>query len=83
MRDTCIMILAQGVLQIFCWQSAIGLQYISGKGGIIQVNNQRNLEKVNQVICIIYPNSMPGIMILIEAVLQIHVYVYGLIHALL
>ena len=41
------------------------------KKGIIQLNNHRILRKVNQVICIIYPNSMPDIMILAEAVLQI------------
>ena len=41
------------------------------KKGIIQLNNHRILRKVNQVICIIYPYSMPDIMILAEAFLQI------------
>ena len=41
------------------------------KKGIIQLNNHEILRKVNQVIWIIYPNSMPDIMILIKAVLQI------------
>ena len=45
-----IMILAQTVLKIFCWQDSIGLQYISRKRGIIQSNNHRIPQKVNQVI---------------------------------
>ena len=66
-----IMILAQVVLQIFCWQGCIGLQYISWKRGIIQSYSHRILWKINQVICFMYPNSMPAIMILAQAVLQI------------
>ena len=31
---------AQAVLQIFCWQGSIALQYIGRKRGIIQLNNQ-------------------------------------------
>ena len=65
------MILAQAVLQLFCWQGSIGLQCISRKRGIIQSNFPRILWKVNQVICIMYPNSMPDVMILAQAVLQI------------
>ena len=42
-----IMILAQAVLQIFCWQGSIGLQCTSWKRGIIQLNNRRILWKVN------------------------------------
>ena len=34
-----IMILAQAVLQLFCRQGSIGLQYISRKRGILQLNN--------------------------------------------
>ena len=41
------------------------------KRGIIQSNIHRILRKVNQVICIMYPNSIPDIMILAQAVLQI------------
>ena len=43
-----------------------------GKSGIIQSNIYRILRKVNQVICIMYSNSMPDIMILAQAVLQIY-----------
>ena len=53
-----IMILAQTVLQIFCWQGSIGLQCISWKKGKIQPNIHRILRMVNQVICIMYPNSI-------------------------
>ena len=42
-----IMILAQGVIQIFCWQ---GLQCLNQKKEIIQPNIHRFLRKVNQVI---------------------------------
>ena len=65
------MILAQTVLKIFCWQDSIGLQYISQKSGIIQSNNHRISQKVNRVICIMHPNSMPDMMILAWAVLHI------------
>ena len=36
----------------------------------MQLNNHRILWKVNQVICIIYPNSMSDIMILAKEVIQ-------------
>ena len=71
------MILAQAVLQLFCWQVSIGLQYISQKRAIIQSNIHRSLQEVNQVICIMYPNSLPDIMILVaQAVLQIFCWQY-------
>ena len=38
--------------------------------GIIQSYIHRILGKVNQIICIMYPNSMPHIMILAQGVLQ-------------
>ena len=44
--------------------------------GIIQLNNHRILRKNKQVICIIYPNSMPDIMILAKTVLQILAVLY-------
>ena len=47
------------------------LQRVSLKRGIIHSNIQRILRKVNQVICIMYPNSMPDIIILAQAVLQV------------
>ena len=64
------MILPQAVLQIFCWQGSTCLQCISWKSGIIQSNIRRILWNVNQVICIMYPNSIPDIMVLAQAVLQ-------------
>ena len=70
------LILAHAVLQIFCWQCSIGLQCISRKRGIIQPNIHKILRKVNQVICIMYPNSTPDIMILTQAVLQIFCWQY-------
>ena len=39
--------------------------------GIIHLNIHRILQKVNKVIYIMYPNCMPDIMILAQAVLQI------------
>ena len=53
------MILAQALLQIFCWQGSIG---------IIPSNSHRILQKDNQVICIMYQNSKPDIMIQAQAV---------------
>ena len=66
-----IMILAQAVLQIFCSQGPLWVKCLSLKRGIIQSNIDRILWKVNQVIYIMYPNCMPDIMILAQAVLQI------------
>ena len=66
-----IMILAQVVLQIFCSQGPLWVKCLSLKRGIIQSNFDRILWKVNQVIYIMYPNCMPDIMILAQAVLQI------------
>ena len=62
-----IMILAQAGIQIFCWQGSIGVQWVSRKRGMIQSNIHRILRKVNQVIWIMYSNTMPDIMILAQA----------------
>ena len=66
-----IMILAQMVFQIFCWQGPLWIKYLRLKRGIIQSNIHRILWKVNQVIYIMNPNYMPDIMILAQAILQI------------
>ena len=65
------MILAQAVLQIFCWQGSIGLQCISRKREIILPNTYKTLPKVNQVIYTLDTICVPNIMILAQAVLQI------------
>ena len=65
-----IMILAQALLQIFCWQGFIGLQCISRKREIIQPNTDRTLPKI-QVIYTLDTICEPNIMILVQAVLQI------------
>ena len=53
----CIIILAQAILQIFCWQDPLWVKCLSLKRGIIQWNIHRFfLWKVNQVIYIMYPN---------------------------
>ena len=71
------MILAQAVLQIFCWQGSIGLQCMSKKGhNFCQILQKVNLQKVNQVICIMYANSIPDIMILAQAVIQMIALLY-------
>ena len=64
------MTLAQAVLQIFCWQGPLWVNFLSLKRGIIQSNIHRILWKV-QIIYIMYPNCMPDTMILAQAVLQI------------
>ena len=66
-----IMILAQAVLQIVCWQGSTGLQYIRRKRDTIQPNIDRNLPKVIQVIYTLDTICKPNIMILVYAVLQI------------
>ena len=66
-----IMILAQVVIQIFCWQGSIGLQCISRKREIIQPNIHRISRKVNQVIYTLDTIHVSNIMILAQAVLQI------------
>ena len=66
-----IMILAQAVIQIFCWQGFIGLQRVSRKREIIQPNIQRILRKVNQVIYTLDTFCVTNITILAQAVLQI------------
>ena len=64
------MTLAQAVLEIFCSQGPLWVKCLSPKREIIQSNFDRILLKVNQVIYIVYPNCMPDIMILAQAVLQ-------------
>ena len=66
-----IMILAQAIIQIFCWQGFIGLQCVSRKREIIQPNIHRILRKINQVIYILDTICVSNIMILAQAVLQI------------
>ena len=66
-----IMVLAQVVLQILCWQCSIGLQCISRKRSTIQSNIYRNLPKVNQVNNTLDTISEPNIMVLAQAVRQI------------
>ena len=65
-----IMIKAQGVLQIFCWQGPLWVKCLSLKRYVIQSSIHRTLWNVNQVIYIMFPNSMPDIVILAQAVLQ-------------
>ena len=66
-----IMIIAQAVLQVFCWQGPVWVKFLSMKREIIQSNIHRILWKVNQVICIMYSSYLPGIMSLAHAALQI------------
>ena len=66
-----IMILAQLVLQIFCWKCSIGLQWINRKRKTIQLNIYRHLPTVNQDIYTLDTICVPNIMILAQAVLQI------------
>ena len=66
-----IMTIAQVVLLIFCSQGPLWVKCPSLKRGIIQSNFDRILRKFNQVIYITYPNCMPDIMILAQAVLLI------------
>ena len=66
-----IMIIAQALLQVFCWQGPLWVKFLSMKRGIIQSNIHRILWKVNQVIGIMYSSYMHGIMNLAQAVLQI------------
>ena len=61
-------ILAQRVLQIFCTQGPLWLKYLSLIKG--QSNIHSILWKVNQVIYTMYPNCMPDIISLVQAVLQ-------------
>ena len=65
------MTLAPVVLQIFSSQSPLWVKCLSLKRGIIQSNFARIFRKVNQVIYIMYPNCVPDIMILAQAVLQL------------
>ena len=65
-----ITILVQEVLKIFCSHlDPLWLQWVSMERGIIQSNIHR--WKVNQVIYIMYPNCMPDILILAQAVFQV------------
>ena len=62
-----IMILAHAVLQIFCWQGSIGLQCVSWKRELIQLNIYRILSKVNQIIYTLDKICVPNIMVLAQA----------------
>ena len=66
-----IMILAQAVLQILCWQGHLWVKCLSLEKGIIQSNIHRILRKVNQIICIMSLNHMIDAIILAQSVLQI------------
>ena len=67
-----IMILAQVVFQIFCWQSCFYFKKCqSRKREIIQPNIYRILPEVNQVIYTIAVVYMPNIMILAQAFIHI------------
>ena len=66
-----MVILAQAVIQILQPQGPLWVTCQSLKRGIIQSNIHRMFRKVNQVIYILYPNCMPNIIILAQAVLQI------------
>ena len=66
-----IMILAQAVIQILWSQDSVWVKCLSLKRDILQSNIHRILQKLNQVIYIMYPNCMPDIMTLAQAVLQI------------
>ena len=66
-----IMTIAPAVLQVFCSQCPLWVKCLSLKWGIIQSNFNRILWKVNQVIYIMYPNCMPDIITLAQALLQI------------
>ena len=68
-----IVILAQAVLQIFCWQGRL-LYYKkcqSRKREIIQPNNYGILPKLNQVIYTLNTICMPKIMTIAQVVLQV------------
>ena len=64
----------QAVLQIFCSQGPLWVKGLNLKRGIIQSNINRILWKVNQVIYIMYPNSMPDIRLLAQAILRMFGY---------
>ena len=66
-----MMTLAQAVLQMCCSQSPLWVKCLSLKRGIIKLNFDRIVWKVNQVIYIMYPNCMAYIKILAQALLQI------------
>ena len=65
-----IMILAQGILEIFCLKCTLWVKCLGLKRGIIQSKFDKILGKVNQVIYIMYLNYMGDIRILAQAVLQ-------------
>ena len=65
------MILAQGLLEIFCSQGALFVERLSLKRDIIQSTFHRISWNVYQVIYIMYPNYTPDIMTLAQSVLQI------------
>ena len=70
MYSNCMPYMILAVLKVFCSQGPLWVKCLSLKRGIIQSNFDRILWKVNQVIYIMYPNCMPDIMILAQAVLQ-------------
>ena len=57
-----IITIAQAVLEIFCSHGPLWVKCLSPKRKIIPSSFDRILEKVNQVIYIMYPNCMPDIM---------------------
>ena len=62
-----IMILAQVVIQIFCWQGFIGLQIVFQKREIIQPNIHRISQNINQVIYTLDTILVSNIMILAQS----------------
>ena len=66
-----IMILAQAILQIFCWQCCFTTQNASQKREKSQPNIHRILPKVTQVIYTMATVYTPNIMVRAQAVIQI------------
>ena len=66
-----IIILAQGVLQLFCSQDCFFIQNASQKREIVQPTIYRILPKFNQVIWLLYTICMHNIIILAQGVLQL------------
>ena len=66
-----IMIHPQAVHQICCSQGPLWVKCLRLERWIIQSHFDKILWKLNQAICIMYPNCMPDIMILAQVVLQI------------
>ena len=66
-----IMLLASGVLEIFCSQGSIGLQCTKSKKGHNSIKNSRFFSKVNQVIYTTGILILQNLMILASGVLEI------------